>query len=183
MNESRILAVDPGRTVLGVAVFEGATLRYYGVKSLRVPGTPAEVRRAAAHLLANLIAAYRLTHMVIEQPLVVQQRAELLAHVIGALKTAARAHGLSVSEYAPLAVRRLVCAGAPPTKREVAHSLAARYPELSRYTSTPGKWAGAYYERMFGAVAVGLVASTLGGLQVEESGGRPEWGNFHIRPL
>lgn len=157
MNESRILAVDPGRTILGAAVFEGASLRYYGVKCLRVPGTTAEVRRAAARVLTNLIAAYHPTRIVIEQPLVVQQRAELLAHVIGASKTTARTHGLAVSEYAPLAVRRFICADVRPTKREVARRLAELYPELGRYTSLPGRWAEGYYEKMFGAVAVGLM--------------------------
>ena len=158
MNESRILAVDPGRTILGAAVFEGASLRYYGVKCLRVPGTPEEVRRAAARVLANLIAAYRPTRVVIEQPLVVQQRAELLAHAIGAIKTTARKHGLGVIEYAPLAVRRFICQSSRPTKGEVARRLAELYPELGRYTALPGRWAEAYYERMFGAVAVGLLA-------------------------
>jgi Holliday junction resolvasome RuvABC endonuclease subunit len=157
MNESRILAVDPGRTILGTAVFEGASLRYYGVKCLRVPGTPEEVRRAAARVLTNLIAAYRPTRIVIEQPLVVQQRAELLAHVIGAIKTTGRTHGLAVNEYAPLAIRRFVCAGARPTKREVARRLAELYPELGRYTALPGRWSEGYYEKMFGAVAVGLM--------------------------
>lgn len=168
MNEPRILAVDPGRTLLGVAVFEDASLRYYGVKCLRVPGTPTEVRRAAARVLARLIAAYRPTHVVIEQPLVVQQRAELLAHVIGAIKTTARAHEIAVSEYAPLTVRRFVCEDARPTKRAVACRLAARYPELGRYTSLPRRWAELYYERMFGAIAVGLLACSAPG---QEPGG------------
>jgi Holliday junction resolvasome RuvABC endonuclease subunit len=158
MNGPRILAVDPGRTRLGVAVFEGAALRYYAVKTLRVPGTPADVRRVAAHILSTLIATYRPTHMAIEQPLVVQQRAELLAHVIGALKTTARLHGLIVGEYSPQAIRRFICATIKPTKSEVAHRLAAQYPELMRYDHAQTKWEEMYYERMFGAIAVGLVA-------------------------
>jgi Holliday junction resolvasome RuvABC endonuclease subunit len=161
MNASRILAIDPGRGSLGVAVFEGASLRYYAVKTLRVPGTPDEVRRAAVRVIGTLIAMHRPTHMAIEQPLVVQQRSELLAHVISAIKTAARLRGLVVSEYAPLTVRRFICAGAEPTKREVARRLAARYPELGRYCTLPGRWMESYHERMFGAVAVGLVALTL----------------------
>src|SRR5215212_2058737 len=120
MNGSRILAVDPGRSTLGIAVFEGALLRYYAVKTLRVPGTPEDVRAAATHILCALIASYRPTHMAIEQPLVVQQRAELLAHVIRALKATARRNGLIVSEYAPQVIRRFICTSAHPTKREVA---------------------------------------------------------------
>src|SRR2546429_3831429 len=115
MNGSRILAVDPGRSLLGVAFFEGAALRYYAVKILRVPGTPEYVRRAAARIFSDLIEKYRPSHMAIEQPLVVQQRAELLAHVIGSFKETARHHGLTVSEHAPQVVRRFMCAGAKPT--------------------------------------------------------------------
>lgn len=160
MNGSRILAVDPGRSTLGIAVFEGALLRYYAIKTLRVPGTPEDVRRAATQVLCGLIAKYRPTHMAIEQPIIVQQRTELLAHVIRALKTTARQNGLTVSEYAPQLVRRSICVNGKPTKREVARRLATRYQELSRYTSLPGRWAEMYYERMFGAVAVGLMCQS-----------------------
>lgn len=161
MNGPRILAVDPGRSTLGVAVFEGTSLRYYAVKTLRVPGTPEDVRRAVARVIHALITIYRPTHLAIEQPLVVQRRAELLAHVIGTLKSTSRRHGLIVSEHSPLAVRGFICTGAKPTKREVARRLAAHYPELGRYISPQSRWAELYYERMFGAVAVGLVAYAL----------------------
>jgi Holliday junction resolvasome RuvABC endonuclease subunit len=158
MNGHRVLAVDPGRGSLGVAVFEDALLRYYAIKTLRVPGTAADVRRAAARVLSDLITAYRPTQIVIEQPLVVQQRAELLAHVISALKTTAKQQGLFVSEYSPMTVRRFICKGAKPTKREVAQRLVSRYPELARYISPQFRWAAPYYEKMFGAVAIGLLA-------------------------
>jgi Holliday junction resolvasome RuvABC endonuclease subunit len=161
MNSPRILAVDPGRRMLGVAIFEGAELRFYGIKTLRVPSTPIAVRHAAVNILEDLIATFRPTHLAIEQPLVVQQRSELLAHVISALKTAARRKGLIVREYAPHAVRRYVSANTNPTKREVARRLAARYPELRYYITEQSKWAEAYYDRMLGAVAVGLVAYEL----------------------
>jgi Holliday junction resolvasome RuvABC endonuclease subunit len=161
MNGSRILAVDPGRSLLGVAFFEGDMLRYYAVKMLRVPGTPKDVRCAAARIFDDLIVKYRPSHMAIEQPLVVQQRAELLAHVISSLKETTRHHGLTVSEHAPQVVRRFICAGAKPIKREVARCLAARYPELACYIFPQSRWAEAYYERMFGAVAVGLFGYAL----------------------
>lgn len=159
----KILAVDPGRRSIGVAVFEGAALRYYAVKVLRVPGTPIDVRRAATHALNRLIATHRPDHLAIEQPLIVQQRAELLAHVIRALKIAAKRHGLTINEYSPQSVRRSICGNEVPTKREVARRLAERYPELRRYVTAPGKWVEAYYERMFGAIAVGFVSHAEGG--------------------
>jgi Holliday junction resolvasome RuvABC endonuclease subunit len=162
MNGHKILAVDPGRNSLGVAVFEGASLRYYAVKVLRVPGAPADVRRAAARVLGSLITAFRPTHMVIEQPLIVQQRAELLSHVISELKSTAKRHGLTVSEFAPQVVRRFICESRKPTKREVAHQLAMIYPELGRYVRVQSRWEELYYERMFGAIAVGAVANALG---------------------
>lgn len=160
MNGTRILAVDPGRTMLGVAVFDGAALCYYAVKMLRVPATPADVRHAATRMLTSLVTAYKPSHMVIEQPLIVQQRAELLAHVISALKTSARRLGLTISEFAPNEVRRFICNSKKPTKRVVAQRLIELYPELTRYVMTPRKWSEKYYERMFGAVAVGFMAYT-----------------------
>jgi Holliday junction resolvasome RuvABC endonuclease subunit len=168
MYGSRIIAVDPGRSTLGIAVFEGASLRYYATKALRVPGTPEDVRHAANRVLSSLIIMFRPSHMAIEQPLVVQKRARLLAHVISALKTTARRQGLIITEYAPQSVRRFVCGNARPTKREVAIRLAARYPELNRYVSASGRWSQLYYERMMGAVAVGLVANSMQDIQQGE---------------
>jgi len=158
MNGSKILAVDPGRSSLGVAVFEGAALRYYAIKVLRVPGTPADVYHAAARVLRSLIVMFQPTHMVIEQPLIVQQRAVLLSHVISALKTTAKRHSLTVSEFAPLEVRRFVCTDTKPTKLEIARRLAECYPELNSYVKSPSKWKRKYYERMFGAIAVGFMS-------------------------
>lgn len=158
MNGSRILAVDPGRRTLGVAVFEDAALRYYAVKTLRVPSTIKSVRRAAAQIIDGLIDTYEITHLVIEQPLVIQRRSQLLAHVISAFKTKARRKGLLINEYAPQAVRRHICKDAHPSKREVAREITARYPELSQYTSFQSRWSILYYEKIFGAVAVGLTA-------------------------
>jgi Holliday junction resolvasome RuvABC endonuclease subunit len=158
MNGHRTLAVDPGRSIIGIAVFEGAALQYDAVKTLRVPGTPAAVRLAAANVINAVITTHRPTHLAIEQPLIVQQRAELLAHVIGALKTTARRRGLTISEYAPQDIRRNICTNNKPTKREVARRLAACYPELDRYITSTGKWVELYYERMFGALAAGLVS-------------------------
>lgn len=159
MNGHRVLAIDPGRTMLGVAVFEGASLRYYAIKTSRVPGTPHDVRLAASRVISALIEKYQPAYLAIEQPLVVQQRAELLAHVIREIKTVARRNGLLISEYAPQEVRRFICAGVKPTKREVAGQLAAQYPELKRYCTPKSKWEEMYYERMFGAVAVGVMAN------------------------
>jgi Holliday junction resolvasome RuvABC endonuclease subunit len=152
--------------MLGVAIFEGASLRFYGIKTLRVPGTPDDVRRAATRVLAALIDTYNPTNLAIQQPLVVQQRSELLAHVIGAIKTTARRKGLVVSEYSPQIVRRFVCTDTQPTKRQAALRLAERYPELGHYLSLPSRWEELYYERIFGAVAVGLAALSTQKLQL-----------------
>lgn len=170
-----ILAIDPGTKEIGFALFSGAQLEYYGVKTFK--------RRSPAHAflaevsnkcVIGLINRYRPEALAIEQTFLVQKNSALLQVTAAEIKHTARRRGLSVYEYAPVEVRNAVCGREKATKREMAQVIARRFPELARVLRQPTKWEERYWMHMYDAVALGVVCLTelgqaaLGGADQEK---------------
>jgi RNase H-fold protein (predicted Holliday junction resolvase) len=64
-NTTRIIAVDPGMQYLGVAIFEGDNLLWYGVKTF--PGH--DVRSQIKQYLTSLFQKYQPSVLAVEEPL------------------------------------------------------------------------------------------------------------------
>jgi len=155
-NATKILAIDPGTREIGVALLEGEDLLYYGVKSIRNRKRPQQVLNDAANIIGRLIDIYNPSVLAIEKMFLIQKSASLLIVVADEIKATAQAAGLSVYEYAPTTVRKLICQTGKATKRAAAHIIADRYVELARYLKGRSKWEELYYANMFDAIAVGL---------------------------
>ena len=152
----KILAIDPGTREMGVAVLDGQQLVYYGVKTIRRQRSPAEVLHRIQEITASLIARYRPDCLAIEKMFLIQKSASLLVVAAEEIKATARQQGLIVQEYAPTAVRKMICHNGRATKAEAAKSVALRFPELRPYLEQRTKWEALYYANMFDAVAVGV---------------------------
>jgi crossover junction endodeoxyribonuclease RuvC len=152
----KILAIDPGTREMGVAVLEGEQLVYYGVKTIRGRRSPAEVLRRIQEITETLIRRYRPHCLAIEKMFLIQKSASLLVVAAEEVKATARQHGLSVHEYAPTLVRKMVCRSGRATKAEAARVVTSRFPELRPYLEQRTKWETLYYANMFDAVALAL---------------------------
>ena len=157
-KSTKILAIDPGTREIGVAVLEGESLVYYGVKSIRQRRSPGEILRRLQGLTTNLIARYHPDCLAIEKMFLIQKSASLLIVAAEEIKTTARQHGLRIYEYAPTAVRKMICKSGRATKAETARVIASRFSELRVYLEQRTKWETLYYANMFDAVAVGVAA-------------------------
>lgn len=155
MNESTLLAVDPGGREIGCAVFSGNELRYFAVKGITAK-TIEEAQAEAAKIVRSLVREYKPFRFALARRIVVHQPAERLAHVTRTVKQTALDEGLGVSEWSPQVVRQFVCGHERATKRETTQKLAARFPELRQYVEGRTPSETLYYERMFTAVALGL---------------------------
>jgi crossover junction endodeoxyribonuclease RuvC len=155
-NPIKILAIDPGTKEIGIAVFSDGELLYYGVKTIRTRSSPGEVLKQAQYIISRLIADYEPQHLAIEKTFMIQKSAALLNVAADEIKATAKREGLTVFEYAPLAVRKLICKTGKATKKGAAKAIALRFPELTRYLERQTKWEALYYAKMFDAIAVGL---------------------------
>jgi len=156
MTRNRILAVDPGTREMGVAVFEGSDLLYYGIKTVSHRQEIDDVCGSAAKIIRQFIAAYQPRSVALVRRLVIQSNCERLVAVIHEVKRAAEGEGVAVYEYAPKSVRRFLCGPKRATKQHLARIISSRYPELAQYAEGRGVWEELYYARMFAAVAAGL---------------------------
>jgi|ERR1051325_3252919 crossover junction endodeoxyribonuclease RuvC len=156
-NPIKILAIDPGTKEIGIAMLSDGELLYYGVKTIRTRSSPGEVLKQAQYIISRLIADYEPQYLAIEKTFMIQKSAALLTIVADEIKATAKREGLTVFEYAPLAVRKMICKSGKATKKGVAKVIALRFPELTRYVERQTKWETLYYAKLFDAVAVGLV--------------------------
>jgi crossover junction endodeoxyribonuclease RuvC len=157
MKTERVLAIDPGTRAIGIAVLQDRDLLYYGVKTIKGLKTPREVLQKVDKIINQQITNYEPATVAIEKMFLIQKNASFLIVVADEIKAIAKQQGLAVCEFAPTAVRKLICQAGKATKREVAKIIASRYVELTRYLNRPSKWEELYYANMFDAIAVGLV--------------------------
>ena len=152
----KILAIDPGTKKIGIAMLSDGELLYYGVKTIRTRSSPGAVLKQAQYIISRLIADYEPQYLAIEKTFMIQKSAALLAVAADEIKATAKREGLTVFEYAPLAVRKVICKSGKATKKGVARVISLRFPELTRYMQRQTKWETLYYANMFDAIAVGL---------------------------
>jgi Holliday junction resolvasome RuvABC endonuclease subunit len=153
---TRILAVDPGVQYLGVAVFEGEELLWFGVKTFSAPKSLDEHRCRIQNFLSGLVETYHPSVFVIEQPFYAQALlSDALGKLTSALKTWARWKGLRVISYTPPEVKAFFCRD-QRTKQSLAEAMVAYFPFLARYLS-PLPWRRRYWFHVFDAVGLGLM--------------------------
>ncbi len=152
-----ILSVDPGTREVGFALFNGAELLYYGVKTVTNRTSPGSVLETVTAFIKSLIEKYQPTTLAIEKMFITQKNSALLAVVAQQVKAVAKESNISIWEQAPSFIRKRICKSGRATKREAAKVIAERYPELVRYYNRTRHWEIEYYSNLFNAVAIGLI--------------------------
>lgn len=151
-----ILALDPGLRDLGFAVISGRRLVASGVRPLRL--LPRERRLGEARrLIRAWVRAYRPQALVLEATYghPVESFASL-HHLAKTARRLAKEKGVRVSTYAPQTVRKSLTGNGWATKRDLAQSIALRYPALRVYLTQDRKWKEHYFLNLFDAVGLAL---------------------------
>ena len=157
----KILAIGPGTREMGVAVLEGRSLIYFGVKTLRQGRLPHRVLKQGGRIVKRLIDEYDPQVLALEKTFYEGSKRSSVLHVFcKEMKALAKERGISFFEYPPTVVRMIVCNDERATKKETAKVIVNRFPELSEYLIEP-KWYSErqkerYWMNMFDAVAVAL---------------------------
>jgi hypothetical protein len=161
---SIVIAVVPGTRTLGVAVFKGLELVYYGIKEAskhRLNHTPHSRAREAVRNIEQVIHKYQPDHFVTLSPYPFQRFSDKLPAIIKELARSARHLRLKLYEYQKTEIRNQLCPGTRATRQAVAAHLSVLYPELSRYVKEVSLWQRLYYARMFDAVAAGYACAQM----------------------
>lgn len=155
-----VIAVAPGTRTLGVAVFKGLDLVYYGIKEAskhRLKHTPASRAREAVRTIEQGIHKYQPDHFVTLSPHPFQRLSDKLSVIIEEIACTARNLQLRFYEYQRTELRNQLCSGTRATRQIVSAHLSVLYPELARHMQHVSVWQQRYYARMFDAIAAGYV--------------------------
>jgi RNase H-fold protein (predicted Holliday junction resolvase) len=151
-NTTRIMAVDPGMQYVGIAIFEGDNLLWYGVRTF--PGH--DVRSQIKQYLTSIFQKYQPTILAVEEPFYAQSLlSDNLKKLTREIKTWGKWKSLAVHSYSPPTVKAFFCRD-QKTKQSLAEAMIERYPFLGRYlTNLP--WRRRYWFHVFDAVGLGLM--------------------------
>jgi Holliday junction resolvasome RuvABC endonuclease subunit len=156
----RVLGIDPGTRLMGIAVLEGDDLIYYAVKELRRMRPGLRFMQATRDAVSDVIERFHPDTLAYETSYYIQQAASpLLGRQEREIRRVGKAAGLKVVAYSPLYVRQQLCADAYVTKHMVAQVLVQRFPELVGYRLNQTPRSERYWLNMFDALAVAVVAS------------------------
>lgn len=151
-----ILAVDPGLRDLGFAVIRGKLLLDAGVRTFRY--TPRPQRHAAAlRAVHELLRRHSPDVLVLEAP----PRSSLpnfraLRRFTQSVGRLARAADVPCVAYPVQEVRKAILGNGWASKRDVAVTLAARYPALRIYVKQNRVWKERYFQNLFDALALAV---------------------------
>lgn len=153
----RILAIDPGTKAIGVACFDGDTLKDYAVRPIKQGRTSLELLSDVEDLVDQLLREKRPDTVVLEKNAFSQIRQNaLLTLAVYKMKAVARRRGIPVRELAPNTVRKVVCGNGHATKRDTAKILVGSYPELKVFMNPGHRWKQRFFMNIFDAIALGL---------------------------
>lgn len=155
---TKILAIDPGTRIMGIALLEGEKLIYYGVKVIAKKKSPHETLKDGRNIILRLINDFNPHVLVVEKAFFAQNRTAALLNVfVDEIKAIGRRKGLKVIAYAPSTLKKFICGNGRATKEEVARVIVSKYPELKVYLTQDRAWKERYHQNMFDAVALGIM--------------------------
>jgi crossover junction endodeoxyribonuclease RuvC len=159
-NNSRILAIDPGTRLMGVALLEKGQLIYHGVKVIKKGDSSSQTLQNARRIVLRLINDLRPDMLVVEKAFFAKSKNVLLLKVfIDEIKAIARRKQLKLISYSPNTVRKFICGNGWADKYEVSQAVAQQYPELRVYLTQDRAWKERFHQNMFDAVALGIMAA------------------------
>jgi len=162
MKRIRIVSIDPGVKMIGVAVMNGFDLRYWGTKRIREKGMDRKgILEKTERIVSSLISGYNPDVLLIQRPFYPQQReSKNLREMVKKIKAVGLKGKIKVIDYKPIDVRTFFSNGKRPTKMRQAEVICkSYYPFLTRFLKKDKNkkwWQEKYYIKMFNAVGLGI---------------------------
>ena len=172
-SEIRILAVNPGSRYLGFAVFHGAELADWGVKSVREASAENKLERVKS-ILAEVADTHAVDHFAIKG-LHPSRSSGYLRRLAEALREWAKEKGHVVREYTIKETEAFLTSTSKPNKCRLMEEVAAIHPFLFPELEEERRNRHPYLVRMFEAVALGMKYLS----DLDESKGRKRFSVNH----
>lgn len=153
-KEINILAINPGTKYIGLAVFQGEDLNYWGIKVFKGKWSKEKLEQIKKTLL-NLIEQYDISTLILKK-LHRSRSSGNLNQLVKAIESLAKKKKLKISIYRLETIRDVLTEGGGINKMDVAELVVERYSFLESYLMKEGENKRPYFIRMFEAIAAGL---------------------------
>lgn len=159
MNSSpqAVLAIAPGKRELGIAVFVGADLVYFAVKTIRNRRASNLLQKEVDGILRKLFRNFSVKTVITKSISRYQKLSSDLESIAEHIKSESRKRDLRVREISLEQIKSVFGQNRKITQKKAFETLLTFYPQLRRYWHRPNKWQNDYYAFLFSAVAVGAV--------------------------
>jgi hypothetical protein len=156
VKEINILVVNPGTKYLGLAVFQGSDLAYWGIKVLKGKWSKKKLDNAKVTLL-NLIDRQDITMLVLKR-INHSRSSRNLNHLVKAIGRLAKKRRLKTGFYRLGDTKKFLAKDEKINKMDIAGLVVARYPFLSYQLEKERIHKHPYFIRMFEAIGAGIFA-------------------------
>src|SRR6266849_2727895 len=156
----RILAINPGTHDMGYAVLDAGELLYNRVHTFTRHKTGLSTLAEGQRLVQALIDAFNPTILVIENAVHTQtEHSSLRDMLVEEIVQLGVRRGLHIFSYAPATVKKAITGDETASRSKVAETIMHLwYQHLEPYLDTDDAEENIYWEQMFDAVALGVVA-------------------------
>lgn len=158
MHNKKVLTIDPGTRNMGIAVFRGKKLSYYGVHTFPRLISKKILPSVYRGKLIQLVLDFHPDLIVYEKTFFKNNPTSKGVNTLTRqIQLVGKINKIEVIGISPTTVRKLLCGNGNSTKRDVATILVSRFPELSPYLIKDKKWKEDFHLNMFDAIALGCV--------------------------
>jgi crossover junction endodeoxyribonuclease RuvC len=161
-QHSRILAIDPGTRLMGIAFLEDGKLVYHTVKVIAKGSSPQRTLQRARDAVVRLIDDFEPDTIAVERTFFSQNRHTALLNVLfDEIRSVTRRRRLTFVSYAPATIKKFTCGNGRAGKKQVATVVVSHFPELKVYLTQDRAWKERFHQNMFDAVALAIMANTV----------------------
>jgi Holliday junction resolvasome RuvABC endonuclease subunit len=160
-GHNRILAIDPGTRLMGLAFLDNGKLIYHTVKVIAKGKSPQETLQRARDAVLRVIDDLEPQVVAVERPFFKNNhRAALLNVLFDEIRAIARRKRLEFVAHPPSTIKKFTTGNGWADKKEVATVVVSRFPELRAFLTQDRAWKERFHQNMFDAVALGLMVVT-----------------------
>jgi len=157
-QHQRILAIDPGTRLMGIAFLDGGQLIYHTVKVIAKGQSPQQTLQRARDSVLRLINDLDPQVVAVERTFFNQNRNTALLNVLfDEIRSIAKRKKLTFVSYAPSTIKKFTCGNGRADKSQVAAVVVSKFPELKVYLTQDRAWKERFHQNMFDAVALGIM--------------------------
>jgi len=148
-----ILGISPGSKYLGISIFQGSDLSYWGIKVLKGVWSKEKIKKAKK-ILSNLIDRHDVNVVAIKK-LHPSRSSKNLNRFVTIIKEFSKEKRLKVCQYSLKDLKNFFSLGLKMNKRQMAELIVTQYPFLEHQFEKEKRNKNPYFIRMFEAIALG----------------------------